>query len=201
MNDEDIQGTKNKGSGLASLTQLVAKGPDSDYIHKDATAHLFQGEYLKHTPFIINNESFVTTIQFEKEYRFKIPFKGDFIKDLFFKFKLPKIGNNIIKWKQKVSQRIIKELYITVNNIDIFYLDDIYTGIYNLLDKDISQYFKINVTEIDFVSYCYVQIPVWNKTSIRQFLPINSLHDSDIRINFTISEKNKFLQEFSCHLE
>ena len=77
MNDEeDIQDIENRGSGLASLTQLVAKGPDSDYIHKDATAYLFEGQYFKHTPFIVSHESFISTVEFDKTYRFTIPFKG-----------------------------------------------------------------------------------------------------------------------------
>ena len=94
MNDEK-QGNEeinNRGSGLASLTQLVAVGPDSDYIHKGATAHLFQGRYFQHTPFVINNEEYNFTVDFDKSYSIVVPIKGDFIKDIFFKFKLLIIG-------------------------------------------------------------------------------------------------------------
>lgn len=196
MNDEeDI----NLGSGLASLTQLIATGPDSDFIHKEAKAHLFQGSYLKHTPFIVHNETVLKNveIQFDEMYNYTIPFKGDFIKDIFFKFQLPSISNDFITWKNNLSQRLIKDLCITINNVDIFYLDNIYAGIINKLDSNRSNEeidFKVNITEINFIYFCYIQIPIWNKTNTRQFLPINSLNNTNINLNFKIANRKSLVQ-------
>ena len=207
MNDEeDIQDTKNRGSGLASLTQLVAKGPDSDYIHKDATAHLFQGKYFKHTPFIVNNESFKTQLKFSDSYKFKIPNKGDFLKDIFCKFKLPNIYNiNYLKWKSNISQRIIKTLFITVNNIDVYYQDNIYSGILNYLNAERTSDeidFKVNFSSYKdptdpeqktIRDYAIVQVPIWNKTKSRQFFPVSLLHQSESYLNINLNEKHNLV--------
>ena len=82
MNDEDKEQI-NLGSGIGSLLQLAAKGPNDDFIHKNETAHLFEGKYFQHTPFIVNNESFTLNVDFGKVYSASIPIKGDFLKDIF----------------------------------------------------------------------------------------------------------------------
>lgn len=148
---------------------------------------------------MINNESYQTPVGFDKEYNYVIPKQGDFIKDIFLKFKLPDLlsGENL-EWKQNISQLIIEKLCVTVNNKEVYFTDTIYSGIQNILDGNRSPdevEFKVNVVNDSTSTLCYVHVPIWNKLYSRQFLPIGSLHQVDVQLKLKIAPRKSLLKE------
>ena len=177
MNDDDDE-LCNLGPGIGSLVQLSAKGPNDEFINKGGSTDLFNKRFYQHTPFLVTNEQFDLSVSFGSQYQTDIPMMGDFIKDIFIKFQLPTLNLSYIAWKSNLSQRIITEFNITVNNQNVFFQDNIYAAIQNYLDgnwTDSEIDFKINATERNGTFFCYLQIPLWNKKNSRQFFPIGSL--------------------------
>ena len=199
MNDEEIQ---NKGSSIASLLQLAAHSSYDDFLHGNESAHMFESVYQRHTPFVINNEQFTMSVDFGGVYTPKLPIKGDFIKDIFIKFKLPDFTINknhalqMIKWKNNLSNRIIKSFSVKMNNIDIFSFDSVYAVISNYLDG-YSTYdetsFKVDVNYLNNEYICYIKIPLWNKTNMRQFFPIGTMYNSELKMCFEIEDRSRLL--------
>ena len=132
MNDDDKSEQKNRGTGLGSLLQLVARGPNDDFLMDDTDSHLFQQDYKKHTPFVINNDEFTLGVDFDTSYSVNVPLKDHFIQNIFIKFSLPDLTYdkcNFLRWQHNLSQRLFKSLSIKLQNTDIFHIDNIYSYI------------------------------------------------------------------------
>ena len=199
MNDDE-EDKQYSSSGIGSLLQLAARGPQCSLLSKEATAYMFNVQTLNHTPFIVNNEEYIVDVSFGGTFKTVIPIRGDFIKDIFIKFQLPDVNTYYsyqhLDWKTKLSQRIMKKLTISINNNILFFQNDVYAVIQTMMNAyrtDEENDFKINHTVINGKTMCFVHIPFWNKTNLSQFFPIGSLHNTNLDIKFDIQEKQNLL--------
>ena len=86
-------------TGIGSLIQVSAKGPQDETIHSEGTSFMLQSEYSRHTPFAILHDSVPnkSNVKLGQTSVFTIPKTSDMIYKIYLELTLPTIYDGLLE--------------------------------------------------------------------------------------------------------
>ena len=211
-----LKQTNSHRTGIGSLTQLAAVGPQDIHIHystenDEARSFQLEQQYTQHTPFALESNS-VYSLQnahFGQVYKFTVPFqKQHLINNITLCVEFPALNQQMynatyVRYKNKLGYRLLKNIQILINNEII----ESYTGqflyILHALETDYEKQdalsLMMGVHESDLGlngnrTTLYIPINIWYTKTMKQFFPLLSLHKQNVNIQFEFESLNNLIE-------
>ena len=186
-------------SGIGSKTQLLAKSIESDFIHSDSSAFMFQKSFLNYHHFgiDINPITEFKDILWGSTTNIPIPHeKQHMIKNLWLNIKLPSLNQNLanstyVHYVNNLGYNIIKNVHYKIDDQII----DSYSGLYLYIlhnmessTNHLNSLYNLTSTHIadngmngNFQNV-FIPIPLWHSKTLQQYFPLLSITNQKLTL-------------------
>lgn len=190
---------KRSGNHIGSLLQLAAKGPQDSHISNKGTTFSFEAKYNTHTQFVVENHTdILKDIRLGSKYVYNVPIKGDMLKNIILKIKLPVLTNDQV-YVHNVGPRLIKTVKIFINEEMICEYSGLTMFIFSRLMNNASKLEAFNrmISYKSSTSYysqtnrpkqLYIPLILWESFGIENYIPFCSIHNSKIKLEIELAK-------------